>query len=113
MEYIEDDALALKMSIRRSTIDRCEQVKIDKKKRDSLMRLFISQKRLDYIYERELEKVKRYHIIINDSDSGLNILWSQSRAKLYFIDFENWDLSDMYYNAELQQQYELENEWKK
>ena len=56
----------------------------------------ISRKRLDYIYEKEKAKIEQYGIILDDSDSSYNVLWSQSKAKLYFIDFDCWDLSKMH-----------------
>jgi len=56
----------------------------------------ISPKRLKYIYQREKAKIEQYGISLGSADSSANILWSKSQAKLYFIDFEFWNLSCMH-----------------
>ncbi len=56
----------------------------------------ISQKRLEYIYKKEVAKIEKYGIKIIDSGLHHNVLWSKSQAKMYFIDVEAWDLSEMH-----------------
>ena len=54
----------------------------------------VSKKRLAYYYKNELDKIaqiKDYSIKVS-SDSGGNVLWSQKKAKLYFIDFDEWKI---------------------
>jgi len=55
----------------------------------------ISPKRLKYVYQKEKAKIEQYGISIG-RDSGGNVLWSKNRARLYFIDFEFWNLSRMH-----------------
>jgi hypothetical protein len=51
----------------------------------------VSRNRIEYIYNKEREKIEQFGISLSDSDSEGNIIWSESRAKLYFIDFESWN----------------------
>lgn len=60
MEYIEEDL---------KTIDS------DKKKE---------------IYDIEIKKIESHNIRVYDSDESKNVLWSESKQKLYFIDFDLW-----------------------
>jgi hypothetical protein len=55
----------------------------------------ISRSRLEKIYDAEIKKIESHGIHIKDNSYGLNVIWSESRAKLYFIDFELWDLSNL------------------
>jgi hypothetical protein len=59
----------------------------------------ISANRLKYIYKKEREKIESYGIILGE-DADNNVLWSQKEGKLYFIDFEKWDLSNMHERIE-------------
>jgi len=75
MEYIADDALILN---------------------NKGVNGLISPARLNKIYNIEKKKIEDHGIKTGtDSNFGLNIIWSESRAKLYFIDFEEWDLSNL------------------
>ena len=56
----------------------------------------VSERRIDYIYLKEKTKIEKYGIEIDDSHSSHNVLWSKSKAKMYFIDFQFWDLSGMH-----------------
>jgi hypothetical protein len=75
MEYIEDDVVILQ--------------------KNKVMTL-ISKKRLVEIYVKERDRIEALGIKIIDSGSDLNIVWSESRAKMYFIDLERWDFSEMH-----------------
>ncbi|MGV8087086.1 MAG: hypothetical protein ACP5N1_05645 [Candidatus Woesearchaeota archaeon] len=70
MDYIPDDVIVLKLQ-----------------KKKTLQ----SQKRIDYIYNTEIDKIELLGVVIEDSGSDTNIVWSESRAKLYFIDFVYWN----------------------
>jgi hypothetical protein len=74
MEYISDDSIVLQLQDK-STL--------------------ISKGRVEKIYDMETEKIRKLGIIIYDSNYTHNVLWSESRAKLYFIDFSLWDLSNV------------------
>ncbi|MGV8087085.1 MAG: hypothetical protein ACP5N1_05640 [Candidatus Woesearchaeota archaeon] len=74
MDYIPDDSVVFQLNKKRT---------------------LVSTNRIEYIYKKEKEKIDNLGIEMEDYDSNLNIIWSESRAKLYFIDFENWDLSNM------------------
>lgn len=53
----------------------------------------ISSRRIDYYYYKELEKIEKLGIRVVDSHFGTeykNILWSNKKRKLYFIDFDWW-----------------------
>ena len=72
MEYIEDDIIL-----------------------DIKDKQFFSELKLEYIYKKECEKIEKLGIHIGDSNDYRNILWSKSRGKLYFIDFESWNISNI------------------
>ncbi|HYD03828.1 MAG TPA: hypothetical protein VEC16_06045 [Alphaproteobacteria bacterium] len=55
----------------------------------------ISKNRISKIFEKEYEKIHLLGISTVDSASYTNIIWSESKAKLYFIDFADWDLSGL------------------
>jgi serine/threonine protein kinase len=55
----------------------------------------VSPKRLKYVYQKEKAKIEQYGISIGGDSRG-NVLWSKNRARLYFIDFEFWNLSGMH-----------------
>jgi hypothetical protein len=55
----------------------------------------VSYKRVSYLYDREVEKIKSFGIEIVDSEVESirwlhNVLWNQQRGKIYLIDFDQW-----------------------
>jgi hypothetical protein len=71
MEYLPDDVICLQFK-NKSTL--------------------VSKNRIEYLYSKEVEKLDELGVGTGDSSFDSNVLWSESRAKLYFIDFEDWDL---------------------
>ncbi|MGV8087084.1 MAG: hypothetical protein ACP5N1_05635 [Candidatus Woesearchaeota archaeon] len=78
MEYIPDDAVILKANN---------------------IHTLVSINRIEYLYNLERKKIEQLGIKLFDSfdfdNKNYNIIWSESRAKLYFIDFLGWDLSNV------------------
>lgn len=56
----------------------------------------ISPSRIKYFYDKERKNIESYGIRLQESRSNWNVLWSQKEAKIYFIDFSNWDLSRLH-----------------
>ncbi len=58
---------------------------------DNDLRL-VSRNKINYYYIKEAIKVKALGINMVDSEPDRNVLWSQRKARLYFIDFDMWDI---------------------
>ncbi len=48
----------------------------------------ISKERINYYYKKECEKIENLGIKV--SEEPHNVLWSQNKKRLYFIDFSKW-----------------------
>ncbi|NQV91108.1 hypothetical protein HQ489_01405 [Candidatus Woesearchaeota archaeon] len=66
----------------------------------------VSNKRITYIFEKEMNKIKALGIIPG-RDADMNVLWSQNNAKLYFIDFERWIIPKELYPGPLKRFWRL------
>ncbi len=97
MEYIPDDLVQIHLNVKH---------------------IFVSFKRIKHIFQIEKTKIELLGIVIGESlhtHAYGNILWSESRAKLYFIDFIDWDLSmvgNETYIAKVRKELELEKKRK-
>ncbi len=75
IEYIPDDSIILQINHKHA---------------------LVSRNRIEYLFNKEMEKVRSLGIDPgNDHKSDSNIIWSESRAKLYLIDFEVWNLKEI------------------
>lgn len=57
--------------------------------------IMVKSKRAQFLYEKEIKNIAALGIKIADDVSlRNNILWSASRSKIYFIDFDFWEFPE-------------------
>ncbi len=57
----------------------------------------LSEKQVQKKYNFYKKQFRELNIVISDSGSNHNILWSEKKKKMYFIDYEYWTIPSKYF----------------